>query len=482
MGLAIAVVLFGVVAVKADALGSSPRLAASVATAVACFGIAVLTLSLPGRRITLGSVYFLIFALFHVGLCPYIAVGQVPRLLVEASPVNSAWYHSPMLAPALTAIILGMLALLIGYLGIVSIVGWQHTIAVRSVVADRAGQPGLEIVGFGMLATGVLLWFVFAATQGSTFFLTQSYESFRTATAGKPLPYLYLFIGLGMGLLGLGRWTRLHRWGLVIFAVFAIPAGIIGVRNMLFIPLAAWLVAAASRRTIRLRPWLVPALLVGLAAGSLARQIRQTGLSGAQSDSVTINPLDGLAELGTTLRTMVVAYQWHAEWNEPFVGWGTYWAPLERIVVGRLFGAAVTPTFLDIRVFSATVFDRVGAIGGSPAAEAYRAAGLVGVVVVMLLIGALIAWIDLRPAGSILGSATGMIGYILLVWIRNDFTPVVVQCLAAGAAMALVMLVDRYRTARRNLTGTPLSASEAGAVRPRGGADVPGEMVPQGFR
>jgi hypothetical protein len=149
------------------------------------------------------------------------------------------------------------------------------------------------------------------------------------------------------------------------------------------------------------------------------------------------------------MRPVALVHLWHGSAGEAFVGWGTYWAPLERLVVGRVLGLPTVATTVDHRVFSTTVLQRVGAIGGSPVAESYRAAGVAGIVVVMVLMGILVGWLDLRPMGSLADAGAGLVGYVLLVWVRNDFTPVPLELLACVAVIGAGRILDRALAASR---------------------------------
>ncbi len=364
--------------------------------------------------------------------------------------------HSPLLPAAIRSVALGMLAFLCGY-GLPVLCRpvpaapqlWGSTTN-RPLPPPAADRPatGLDLVGLGLVVGGVALWFAVVFGVGLTV-LTHGYQQFLNETAGTPLPYAYLATGLGAGMLGGAGSARVRTAGLIAFAVFALPAFVIGLRGEVILPVLAWLVTAARRRRVRLRLWAAPALVAALTAGSLVRQVRQAGLGSAQADALRVNPLDGLAELGYSMRPLLVVHQWHDAGHESFIGWGTYWAPLQRLLVGRVFGLPVVPPTSDNRVFSATVADRVGQIGGSPVAEAYHAAGTVGILVVLAAIGVVVGLLDRLPAGGAWDALLGMFGFALLLWVRNDFTPIVLTglaCLALlGAGRALEGVLARRR-------------------------------------
>ena len=439
-----ATVLAGVL-LFADVMNRSERAAAVITLFIAVAGIVSLMRLIPGRPLTVGSVYLLLFALFHVGALPYVITGSAPDMLAG----EGGWFDSPFRSAAITGVAVSLLAFMAGYAAVLSARQVIPPPALPDPEPTAPTQPhGLGILGLLLVAGGVVLWLAVAVAVSGTAFVTQSYDGFLSRTAGAPLPFAYLFIGVGLGALGLSPDTPLRRWGLVAFAIFAIPALVIGLRGEVVFPAAAWLIATARRRQIRVRGWHFLVLLAGLAAGSAVRQIRQVGFSPDRLGQVAINPLDGLVELGGSLRPLVEMQTWHAN-GEPFVGWGTYWAPVERLLLGRMLGLAVPPTSDDPRVFAATVQNHIGQIGGSPAAESFRSAGLLGIVVVLGLIGLLVGWLDTRPVDSISGSAVAMIAYPLLVWVRNDFTPVVFDIVVCLLIICAAKLLDAVLSAQR---------------------------------
>ena len=89
------------------------------------------------------------------------------------------------------------------------------------------------------------------------------------------------------------------------------------------------------------------------------------------------------------------------------------------------------------------VMDRVGAIGFSPVAEAYRNFGWIGVVIVLGLLGMAMAAIDTirDPGNAVLVIATVYVP--LLINVRNSFVSVPAQCVA-GLAIVIVVGVAHH--------------------------------------
>lgn len=429
-----------------DLLLASPRLAAGAAAVVAVADTAMLMRLRGNRQVSLGSIFLAVYAVFHVGLTPYLVLGVVPELLTRNTGDPLTWLLSPQIAAALTLVIISMSAFVLGY----ALVACRRRPGRHSrsaaLAADRSGSSVMVWVGPILVLVGGVLLLGVVLSEGLSSLGADNFASFRNDEHNPRLAWASLFLGIGMAVLGTsGRLSRSHWWALAFLPLVAIPLAI-GLRSATIFPLAAFLVAWARRHRVRVRLWHGAVVLALLTLGSVIRQAREGGAGGFRLTSASLNPLDGLAELSATLRTVVVVREWRQVEDQAFAGWGTYWAPVERLI-GRLFGLDVTPAALDDRNLSTAFLTRpdLGPIGGSPTAEAYRAAGVVGVVVVLALIGAFIAYLDGRRSGSIWEYAVGMIGYVLLVWSRNNFTPVVAQ---AGLCLAII-LVARWIGAQR---------------------------------
>jgi hypothetical protein len=97
----------------------------------------------------------------------------------------------------------------------------------------------------------------------------------------------------------------------------------------------------------------------------------------------------------------------------------------------------------DPRIMNILVSDRVGPIGFSPVAEAYRNFGAHGVVIVLGIVGALMAVIDTMRDRR-MAVLTMAIAYLpLLTNVRNSFISVPAHC-AAGLAIVLALAMIRH--------------------------------------
>ncbi len=191
-----------------------------------------------------------------------------------------------------------------------------------------------------------------------------------------------------------------------------------------------------------LRPGKAAALGLGLLfLIPVVKEVRNTGL-GAVPDVLAAPRLDALVEMGGSLRPVEQVVRWHAE-GDPFLLGGSYWAPFERAAARLLPDLRSSAADDDLRLMNVLVMDRIGAIGFSPVAEAYRNFGAIGVVIVMALIGIALAAIDTirDPRRAVL--AIAVFYPPLLINIRNSFVAVPVQCLA-GIALLLGVAALRH--------------------------------------
>ncbi len=397
------------------------------------------------RPFSLGPVYGALFVLFHVGLLVPTALGASPSVFNER---DIQWILSDGFTSASLLVTVATSALLVGYL-----VGFnprhQESRIEETQVWLRLRSVGQ--IGLLLLSAGCLLWIYNVLASGAV--LSGSYAAFLESTASTSMPTAYLMMGLGMSTLSAGPSRTARRAGLVIFAVWSAPAFMLGLRGEVLIPLAAYLVVAARRRPISLRPWMAFAFVGGLGLGAAVRVIRQVGF-GSGFDLASFRPFDGITELGYSIRPLVVSVDWHELYLEPYVGIDTYLAPFRRLLVGRILGGEITPTADDPAVFSSMVSRRVGPIGGSPAAEAFHAGGVVGIVIVLVAIGVLVARLDSLDTTPLRNALVGTLAFVLLLWVRNDFTPVPFE---VGVAVGIVLMI---RVAA-NLRRTPVRRSSA---------------------
>jgi hypothetical protein len=222
-------------------------------------------------------------------------------------------------------------------------------------------------------------------------------------------------------------------------ALVALP---LGLRGEIFFPTVAAVVAAARTGRVVSRWKAVALALMLLAIIPFVREVRGTGLQGLSGLALNVGLVDPFVEMGASLHPVEKVVRWHAE-GEPFEAGMSYWAPIERAAARILPGLESTRADDDMRIMNVLVSDRVGAIGFSPVAEAYRNFGPIGVALVLAAVGALIAGIDTVHSRSTAVLLLATVYVPVLVNIRNSFISVPAE-VAAGLVVLLALRAVRH--------------------------------------
>jgi oligosaccharide repeat unit polymerase len=421
------------------------QLAAIAACSVAIASVWALSRAHPRRWISLGSAYAALFALFHMSLLFPLMINKPIQPL---DPLDTSWIETPGFKSAVVLVAIAQAVFSLGYLVNSRVKGRNASPQLPIDVSSDEGfaTDGPGVVGPVLLTLGILLWMYSVISTGAAV-IGASKLDFLEHTKNTNIADAYLLMGFGMAVAASSHSITWRHRALLCFGVWAVPAFVLGLRGEVIIPFAAYLIVAARRRTIRLRPWVFAAAIGALAAGSAVRVLRQFGAGATAFDISSFNPFDGLAELGGSIQPLVVVVNYHQS-GEPFIGLDTYLAPFRRVFIGRILGGETLPTAEDPSVFSTMIVQRVGFIGGSPAAEAYRSGGVVALVIVMLLIGFVVASLDSLPNKKLTNSLVGMLSTILLIWVRNDFTPVFTETFEALFVLIPIWFLEQWSNAR----------------------------------
>jgi hypothetical protein len=389
---------------------------------------------------TASAVYAAVFWCFHLGLVAAVASGYLPA--IDLTLTDEGWIAGPFAGEAARLAFAGILAFASGA---------SLMYARRSDAAgkrDRPPQRGEVVHPYGgvgsiLVFAAIAAWCAVVLVAGGINGFFASYESFRDLMADYSVPIGIISPTLACGIViaftGRRGWHR--NAAIVAFACFAVVALPIGLRTDVMFPVVAVTVAAA-RCGRRFSPLKAAAIGVGLLILiPVVRDVRTTGLK-ALPDAVMAPRLDAFVEMGGSLRPVEQVVSWHAEGESYLLG-SSYWAPFERAAARLLPGVHPIAADDDLRLMNVLVLERIGAIGFSPVAEAYRNFGPVGMVVVMALFGIALAALDsIRdPRKAVLAIAT--LYTPLLVNIRNSFVAVPVQC-AAGILLLLGLTALRH--------------------------------------
>ncbi|HWM02846.1 MAG TPA: O-antigen polysaccharide polymerase Wzy [Actinophytocola sp.] len=431
-------------------------------TALVCLAGAVLAVPLPTDDVPVNAVmfavawalclallareglwrpsvaYLVLFGLFHGGLLLSVAVRGADAF----TAFDVSWLYGGYTTEATRLVILGMTAFTL----------------CAELTAGRAGPPTITtpttgdagpvdlprrcgVIGLAVEFAGLAVFTAAVARAGGFYQLTGSYPAFVQANQSDALlGYGTLLIGMGATLaIVADRPTRIAAW--LGFAAYAAVAFQVGTRGEVLFPLLALLVVEA-RRGRHIRPlWTILAVPCVLGLIGLVRTTRLPDGSSAAS-TLWSAPFDAVAEMGYSLRPTTVVLDWHA-FDEPFRHGVTLIVVPVRFVE-KLTGWHGGPPVRDDRLFNVEILDRVGPIGGSPVAEGYHNAGLLGVLLLLGTIGCAIGWLERRPATPLGHAAVGVLLLPLLGQIRNSFAPVPAQI-----AVGLLLLLMVHEVAQR---------------------------------
>ena len=422
-----------------EEITAGPRRAAIVASAVLVIVVLLQRSVIRKRGLTVGLTYLLLLGVFHCGLLLTYAVNGSVTLLNSR---DTAWLWSSGLPEAAWVSALGVAAFGTGYALLSGRAAPAGAPSERGPMSDSTSE-NMGIVGLLAFGAGLAGWLFWTIASGA-FALGGSYIEFLSRTADKPMPFTYLAMGLGLPMTA-GASRTVRRVGLGLFVLWAGPAFLIGLRGEVILPLAAYLVVAARHRRLPLAGMAVGGFTL-LCLGAFVRGFRTAGLNNGAIEWRAFNPIDGLAELGYSIRPVVTALGWRVT-GEPPVGMDTYLNPVRRLLSPVV--QTDTPTVVqDPSALSTTVSGRIGPIGGSSIAEAYRVQGAFSVIVVLLLVGLTCRVLDSLPVTETWDALVGGSAFILFLWIRNDFVPVPAQILLMLFVVGLASLLPSKPSGR----------------------------------
>jgi hypothetical protein len=422
--------------VPAEMLTVSPGEFAGVALGSIVVLLAIVLVSSPWSA---AGAYAVIFWCFHFG---FIAVLGAGLLRTWELPLwDQLWVLGPY----------GGDAAVIAFLGFVAFGSTALVVRTSGTPEppppSRAGEEDHHrygALGSALVVGAVMVWCAVVFMTGGVAGFVVSYADYLHATgefAGL-MSAVWLAVGCGLVLSVTGRRDAWRTAALAAFGGFALLALPIGLRGEVLFPTAAALVAAA-----RCGRALSPARAGVFALGLLVlipavREIRAAGLQGLSEVVLDVRLFEGVAEMGRSLHPVEKVVRWRAE-GEPLDMGASYWAPIERAAARVLPGLPSSAAEDDMRIMNVLVTDRVGAIGFSPVAEAYRNFGAAGVVIVLGLLGAGLGAMDrIRdPHVAVLALATLYVP--LLVNVRNSFVSVPLQC-AAGLLLIAALRLARH--------------------------------------
>jgi hypothetical protein len=387
---------------------------------------------------TTTGVYAAIFWCFHFGL-----IAMLASRAVSTQDLANGDDHWVLGAFSGVAAVLAMIGCLAFASGAAAVYAWRRAARAMPEAPPARGQGGhpYGAVGSILLLGALTVWGGVILVSNGPGGFSMSYEDFRDMAAQFPTVFGITSPALGCGLVlsvtGRSGWPR--TGALIAFVLYALVALPMGLRSDVMFPAVVALIASArcGRRFSTIKAAGVALLLFILIP--IVRDVRATGINALAEAAVAAPRLDAFVEMGESLRPVEQVVQWHAE-GEPYQGGSSYWAPFERAAARLLPGVEVAAAETDLRLMNVLVLDRIGAIGFSPVAEAYRNFGPIGVVLALGLLGMGLAAIDTIRDRQIAVLAIATLYPPLLINVRNSFIAVPAQCVAGVLLVTAVAL------------------------------------------
>jgi hypothetical protein len=374
----------------------------------------------PRGIYSVSSVYLIVFSVFHFGLVVSFALDLV-GLTSDFEEYILTWFDTPATCRAVVLAGIALASLVAG-----KTLAILYGVRLPTVSEnDDAVRTMLGSAGAILLLASTVAWF-YVIVNLARIDLLGSYESFYTTVIDFNVAHIEALINLGLVVTLLGPRSRLAVTALLAVGGWAIAVMLIGHRGAILFPLAG-AIAVLGMKKIPVSPSkaLVGAV-VALSLIAAIRELRETGLRDADHVSILASPVNGLMEMGGSLRPVREAALWIQQGDEYSCG-ASFWAPFDRALYYVVPGWSRPPVELDERLLANVVEQRVGSIGFSNVAESYYNFGPWGMALEFLAIGFLLGRMDFWPARPHLQTIVGVCLIPLLVHVRNTFTPVPAQ-------------------------------------------------------
>ncbi len=358
---------------------------------------------------------------------------RMPRVLYGWMQ-RSAWYDAAIYAQAC------MIAFVVGA-GLAAVANQAKARSLPSFTRSRSGfQVGL------LTALGGLCWlgFILLREGGLQVFETDYIQLYDTVLASS-FSVAVFFVATGCLMALLAAPPRLVWLPLGLLSAGAVAVLLTGSRQLALIgPLAVGTLMA--KRGLRLNKLLMTLACVAvLFAIAYVGAARREGVLGSSVDVGSIDPVNAMIEMGASLQTTSLAFDWIHNGDEFLLG-GSYWLPLER-AIGLLIPSMRVDLATDPRAMNMVLDSRTRGLGGSAVAESYYNFGISGVFV-FLLLGYALASLEVRARSPHAAAWLGVVLYAVLFQARNWFISVPIL-LFLGALPILLCVWLETASARK---------------------------------
>jgi hypothetical protein len=295
--------------------------------------------------------------------------------------------------------------------------------------------------GSGLIALAIL-------TSGGARLFRESYEAlgdqlFSTGSFGVGM----LILTQGLALTTIGVEHRKLKLVVICQAIFTGVMLLFGARSAGLIPGLITLILL-NKRGIKIPRF---AAIVGVAfllwVIAIVGAARHEGVMNSLSESSSATPVDALIELGGSLQTVSLSFQW-IESGDQFQLGGGYWLPLERMI-GLVVPGVRKDLETDKRAMNMVLVSREHGLGGSAVAESYYNFGLWGAFLFFLPLGYLVGYLD-RAGNPVSVAWLVAIFYPLLMDVRSWFISVPAIILVAIVPLIGAWMYRNRKGANRN--------------------------------
>lgn len=388
---------------------------------------ALLAYALPKGIWSICFIFFSAFSIFHGGLVFVSAIGMITDKDILYS--ISFWFHR---TETVYAIYLMNFTMIIYALTAITFSknAPQSTDSLDINLIKRFHNIGGAILLF-MITVFLLVGFGTGALQSYTAYLTIINQS---PIITLMFVYIYLFLGMAVVFVSVSYRPGFGFLFFIAFAIWAVLAFKVGLRGEVMFPSC---VAAAmlGRRRIPIGTFkLAIMVFIMLIAIVIVKNAR---LSGDYSEIDNMNPLNAVAEMGSSLRTVQEVVRWRNDGFKLLYG-TSYWAPFER-QLALFLPIPRPPAKKDKRLLNIVVQEKAGPIGFSPVAEAYLNFGEKGIIFLAFILGISLAKFDAIPSSVRSDTLIGVALIPLFIMIRNSFTFIPVQTIM-GIVISLIIL------------------------------------------
>ena len=415
----------------------APRDKLEVITALNWVSLSViLYITLPKGMWSICFIFLSVLGVFHVGLILTNSVGGITDedILYQIS----RWFYTSETENAVHVVNLAM----IGF-SLASII-YSKKIATTDIeeVDDTAYRKRLFHIGGVMLVFFVMLFFAITVATGAI----SSYGAYLKITSTVPIlgvvfSYVYLFIGIAFVFVCVSYRAGFGYLYFMFFGLWALFAFKMGLRGEVMFP-SAVAGCMLGRKGAPIKGYILAIGLVGFLI--VTGIVKNARVSGDYSGDLGINPLNAIAEMGSSLRAVQEVVKWRKHDNFQLLEGASYWAPFERQFALFIPQLEKINAFEDQRLLNIVVQKKAGPIGFSAIAEAYINFGEKGVIIVFFLFGALFAKLDSIRSNIRNDIVIGVSLLPVFVTVRNSFTHVPVQ-VVLGIVVALMLMYLGYK-------------------------------------